>query len=596
MALFERISLRNHCVLNAWRLHALRQRLLRQAFATRLTLWRRKHLYTSHFQPWLHVLRVNQRGQYLANSVRHQRLVQLTWRHWRWKQAHRQELRTRLSNVEILLRRYRLFPWAFRQWYVATHQCQSIGRHWVTRHAWQHWHQLLKARRFYKYRILYLVVHQWRRLHQQSRQRRLGSQRRYHLLHRLVHRHLLVRYQRALRRAWALWWRYAKHEFQKIQNSILSASSSSPAPSLLNSSNTSSLSEPALQTLCLSQAGQVILFRNLRPVALSTLLHVLPTQYGRAAPRAEIIRSALWARYVAPQETYDAQMRRQRDLQRRRYVQRIRMIDPSALSATEAATAGSATGTSGDPHHQYQSLRQRMSAVLTPRTQLQLPQGVSATFHPGGSLFATTTEDQLPSLSPRRVAHRSFFSGDSSSLAYTSSAGAAAGADEEDDEAVPEHDGDTMRRTSAPHHEPRHAGVMIAQQYLGMRRHMFAASASTPGNTNRTSTPIRRASSTPVSPIMSSILSPGSLVGREGRSVNWDIRDVRGGAAVSAPTSPAFRHHRQASLRRFFATSPQNRPTTSTTPNRSNRSPQRYAPTQNAGDPVYAPFSPTGVR
>jgi hypothetical protein len=261
-----------------------------------------------------------------------------------------------------------------KQWYVATHQRLAVARSWMVRFVWvQRWRALLVARRFAKYHRLIQIWQAWRQFVAYRRGVARSFRRRWHLLHRLVHKHLLIQPRRAMKRAWQRW--------QQLVVVACVGEMGRYSPCHVRGEH------HVLQSLCLSQAGQVMLFHNLRPLPVSLFQSPTPHAVTRKLPRVEKIRAFLWHRCIAPFEIDDECARREY-LRRQRLYRRIlqahgRRLDGTnthetaaattpATSTTTTTTATTTTTTSriqreGDDRR---SFRIRMAEVLTPATSL----------------------------------------------------------------------------------------------------------------------------------------------------------------------------------------------------------------------------------
>jgi hypothetical protein len=364
-----------HRLVNAWRLFMLAQRLRREAFAHRLILFRRRQLAVHvSFLPWKHVVRTNRLGRALAQH-RHQHLVRLCWFRWLRHQAQRAVIRAKWQRIPDLLGQRLLFPWAMKQWYIATHQRLAVAKPWITKFVWvKRWRALLLAKRFAKYHMLIQIWQAWQRFVAHRRRLARSFRRRWHLLHRIVHKHLVSKPRVAVERAWQRWQLLTR---PPRESELLKENRGSHNQYYVRSEHN------VLQSLCLSQAGQVMLFHNLRPLPVS--LFRLPTPYAvtRKLPRVENIRAFLWHRCIGPLEIADERARREY-ARRQRLYQRILQAqgrrDPScaALPAymdlptwtTTAKEGVTATTASRNLPSDQRSLRMRMAEVLTPGTSL----------------------------------------------------------------------------------------------------------------------------------------------------------------------------------------------------------------------------------
>lgn len=338
---------------NAWRLHTLAQRLRREAFVHRLLLFRRRQLgYHIAWCPWRHVVQTNQLGRALVQH-RHRQLVAQCWSRWSQHQAQRTIIRAKWARIPELFTQRVVYRWAWKHWYIATHQRVAVARPWVLRYVWQaKWRALMQAKRFARYVQLVKTWRAWGHFVRERQQRQATFQRRYVLLHSIVRRQLWLKYQHSLRHAWMRWQqlRAATHRVHRT--------------SRVSSQNW-------LQTLCLSQAGQVMLFHQVRPLTLHQLA-ALDSKDRRRIPRLEVLRAHLWQRQIAPLEVADSRQRREQARRLRIYQRILReqarrdRSGGDAAAGAEDATTAAATMTLGA----QRSLRERMAAVLTPGTSL----------------------------------------------------------------------------------------------------------------------------------------------------------------------------------------------------------------------------------
>lgn len=355
-----------HRIINAWRLHTLTQRLRREAFIHRLLEFRRKQLgYYIAWVPWRHIVHTNQLGRALMLH-RHRSLQKQTWSRWLEHQAQRSVIRAKWARIPMLLTHRILFPFAMKQWYLATHQRLSIARPWIMRYVWnQKWKKLLLAKRFARYVLLVKRWKVWCNFIQWRKQRKHTFHRRFHVLHRIVRKQFVVKYHNALQHAWKQWMKkiHSPQLPNHHHNAIVLAKA-------LQKHN-------AIQSLCLSQAGQVMLFHNIHPLSWPWI-QSLSVQQRRKLPRLEIIRAALWHRYIAPLEIQD--LRIKREYQRRQRIYQRILREQSRRDQSEGYVDYMSRGNmtedveaavkNNKEREKLGSLRERMAAVLTPATSL----------------------------------------------------------------------------------------------------------------------------------------------------------------------------------------------------------------------------------